>query len=126
RRVLRVQEVRGDLEPLDGLLAPRALRRADLLAEVLGLRLEVEVLKETLDGLGAHAALEVVAEALAERAVHEVVGDELLDVQSLERVQDLVEVVGLTPGRLGDALDVALGLTARRGELRALRALGLE
>ena len=92
----------------------------------LGLGLDVVVREQALDGLGAHAAVEVVAEPLAERAVHGVVGHELLDVQALERRQHLVEVVGLALGGLGDPLDVALRLALGGGELRALGALALQ
>src|SRR5205085_7184487 len=92
----------------------------------LRLGLEVEVGEEALDGLRTHAALEVVAEPLPERAVHQVVGHELLHVQLLERLEHLVQVVGLAAGRLGEALDVALGLPAGRGELGALGPLALQ
>ncbi|GIU97286.1 MAG: hypothetical protein KatS3mg013_1089 [Actinomycetota bacterium] len=70
--------------------------------------------------------VEVVAEPLPERPVDAVVGDELLDAQALEGGQDLVEVIGLLLGPLGDAFDVALGLTASGRQLRRARALGLE
>ena len=83
-------------------------------------------MEQALDRLGAHAAVEVVAEALAQRAVDAVVGHELLDGQALESGEYLVEVLGLAPGRLGDPLDVALGLALGGGKLGALGPLGLE
>ena len=91
-----------------------------------GLGLDVVVREQALDRLGAHAALEVVAEPLAERAVDGVVGHELLHVQALERRQHLVEVVGLALGLLGQPLDVALRLALGGRELGALGALALE
>ena len=98
----------------------------DLLLEELGLGLEVEVDQEALDGLRAHAALEVVAEPLPQRPVDRIVGDQLLDREVLERRQHVVQVLGLLPGGLRDLLDVALGLPASRRELRALGPLALE
>ena len=41
------------------------------------------------------------------------------------RVEDLIQVLGLLAGLLGDALHVTLGLAAGRRQLRALRPLGL-
>src|SRR5213079_2768013 len=104
----------------------RALRRLDLLPQEVGLGLEIEVDEQALDGLGAHAAVEVLPEPLPERPVDGVVGDELLDGQALERVQDLVEVLGLPLGALRDALDLALRLAAGGRQLRTLGPLGLE
>ncbi len=64
RLVARVDERRDDLQALDraGLLL--ALRRLDLLLEILGLGLEVDLLEQVTHRLGAHAAAEVLAEAV--------------------------------------------------------------
>src|ERR687893_479706 len=64
RAVARATERVDDLQALDraGLLL--ALRRLDLLLEVLGLRVEVHLLEQVADRLGAHAAAEVLAEAV--------------------------------------------------------------
>src|SRR5262245_21814913 len=125
-RVATLGEVRDHLEALDGLEAARALAGRDLLAQRVGLLLQLEVLEQALDRLGAHAAVEVVAEPLAERPVDGVIGHQLLDRQPLERGQDLVQVLGVALGGLGDPVDVALGLAAGGRELRALGALALE
>src|ERR687897_919044 len=94
-RVAALGEVGDHLQSLDRLQPARPLARRDLLAEVVCLLLELEVLEQALDGLGAHAPVEVVPEPLTKRAVHGVVGDELLDRQALEGREHLVEVIGL-------------------------------
>ena len=76
-----------DLQALDGLQAARALAVLDLVPEGLGLGLGVHVRQQPLDGLGAHAAVEVVAEPLAERTVDVVVGHQLLDRRPLNAVR---------------------------------------
>jgi len=97
----------------------------DLLLEEDGLGLKVEVHEQPLDGFRAHPAFEVVAEPLSERPVDDVIRHQLLDAQVLERAQHMVEVLGLLAGALGELLDIALGLAAGGGELRALRPFGL-
>ena len=126
RRRLAVDEVGDDLQPLDGLESFGSLAVVDDVAQEHDLAVDVVVVQEALDRLGAHAAVEVVAEALAQAAVDVVVGHELLDRQALERREHVVEVLRLARGRLGDALDVALGLTLGGGELRALGTLAFE
>ena len=96
------------------------------LLEVLGLGDGVHVDQQALDRLGAHAAVEVVAEALAQRAVDVVVGHELLHLQALEGGEHVVEVLGLATRGLVDLLDVTLGLALGGGQLGALGALALQ
>src|SRR3712207_8064618 len=55
-----------------------ALAGADRLAQRGGLGVEVEVGEQLLQRRGAHAALEVLTEAVAQLAVEALVGDELL------------------------------------------------
>jgi hypothetical protein len=70
-------------------LAALALAVGDRVAQRLGLGLEVEGLQSLLDRVGAHAALEVVAEAVAHLAVQDLVALEVLDLEVLEAVPDL-------------------------------------
>ena len=126
RAVGGVEERHDDAEPLEraGLLL--ALAAADRLAERLGLGGEVEVLDERLQRLGAHAAGEVVAEAVAQLAVELLVGDQLLGVELAEGVEHLVEPVEL-PLRLDAQLvHLPLGGVADLALRVALGALGLE
>ena len=125
-RVAALGEVGDDLQALDRLQPAGALAGGDLLSQRLGLLLQLEVLEQALDRLGAHAAVEVVAEPLAQRTIHGVVGHELLDREVLEPGQDLVEVLGLALGLLRDPVDVALGLAPGGRELGALGPLALE
>ena len=123
---LALSEVRRDLQPLDGLQAARTLAVLDLVPEALGFDLGVHIGQQPLDGLGTHAAVEVVAEPLAERTVDVVVGHQLLHPKTLECGQDVVEVLGVAAGSLVDPLHVALRLALRGGQLSALRAFGLQ
>jgi hypothetical protein len=90
RRVAGVEERRDDLEPLEGAGLLLALAGADDLAQRLGLGLEVEGLEALLQRRGAHAALEVHAEAVAHLAVEDLVALEVLDLEVAEPVPDLV------------------------------------
>ena len=126
RVVARLQERRDDLEALErpDLLLPLAV--ADDVAERLGLGLEVEVLQQRLDRLGAHAALEVLAEAVVELAVDALVDDDLVDVELGEGGPDLLETVQLTLGRFADLLHLLLAAVLHLAALVGLGALGLE
>ena len=76
-----------DLQPLDGLLLAlrrqrlAALARVDGVAELALLLVEVDAVDERLDGVGAHAALEVVAVAVAQLAPQQLVVDDLAGVE---------------------------------------------
>src|SRR6202012_3078835 len=103
-----------------------ALAAADRLAQQLGLGLEVEVLDQRLERLSAHAALEVVAEPVAELAVEQLAPEQLLDLDAPERVHDLVEPVDLALGAVADLAHLALAALAHLAADVALGALGLE
>ena len=62
--VVRVDERGHDLEALDRAALLLALGGLDLVLELLALGLEVDLLEQVADGLGAHAAAEVLAEAV--------------------------------------------------------------
>ena len=86
----------------------------DDLAQQLGLGVEVEGLEALLDRRGAHAALEVQAEAVAHLAVEHLVALEVLDLEVLEAVPDLLEAVDLARRRAcGICVHLALGGLAR-------------
>ena len=144
RRVPGVEERGDDLEPLQraGLLL--ALAAADRLAQALRLGLEVEGLEQLLQRLGTHAGLEVLphgagddapgavlvlralGEAVPQLAEQPLVGDELLDREALERVQDVVELVELALGPGPDLLDLAVGGVPDLAPRVGLGTLGLE
>ena len=126
RAVGGLQERRDDLEPLERAQLLLALAGADRLAQRLGLGLEVEVLEQRLERLRAHAALEVVAEAVAQLAVEQLVTDQLLDVQLAEGVEHLLEPVDLALGAVADLAHLALAALAHLAADVALGALGLE
>src|SRR5690606_25902347 len=98
-----------------------ALAGADGLAQLLGLGLEVEVLQPRLDGRGAHAALEVLAEPVPHLAVEQLVALEVLDLEVLEAVPDLVEAVELALRAVAQLLHLALGAVADLALLVGLR-----
>ena len=98
-----------DLQALDGLLALLALAVADHVAQLLGELVEVELREQVLDGLGAHAAAEVVAVAQLHLAVERLVVDERLDRELRERVEGLLEERLAIGVLLLDVLDVAVG-----------------
>ena len=99
-------ERRDDLEALDRLGLALALRRDDGVLEELLLRLHVDAGDEVLDGLGAHAAGEVLLVAVAQVAPHALVVDELLGREALERVPDRLQEVDLGVGAGADVLEV--------------------
>ena len=66
-------------------------------------------LDEPGDGLGAHAALEVVAVAVAQLAPQQLVLDDLAAVQVAELVEGPLHELELGVGPLADVGDVALG-----------------
>ena len=107
--VARVQEGGDDLQPLDraGLLL--TLGRLDLILEIGRLGLEIDLLEQIAHRLGAHAATEVLTEAvrraepvleLTERGL---VVDDVLGLHRLEQVPHLAHP-------LGGVLDVGLGV----------------
>ena len=78
RRVAPADEGRDDPQPLDGPLLLLALGGGDDLAQAGLLLLDPLAQQEVLDGVGAHAGREVLAEAVAQLAVVLVVGQQLL------------------------------------------------
>ena len=99
RLVAGVQEGRDDLQALDGALLLLALGGADLLLELLALGVQVDLLEQVADRLGAHAAAEVLApavrgaEALLELAEQRLVVDDLLGLHRLEELPDLAQAL---------------------------------
>ena len=72
-----------------------ALRRVERRAELDLLLVEVDAVDELLDGVGAHAALEVLAVAVLELAPQHLVLDDLAGEQVLELVEGPLEEVEL-------------------------------
>ena len=126
RRVRRVEERRDDLEALERADLALALAGTDRLAKILGLGVEVHELDQSLDGLGTHAAGEVLTEAVAQLAVEQFVGDELLRVELAERVHDLVETVDLTLRTVTHLAHLALARLLDLAAHVGLGTLGLE
>ena len=71
------------------------LAGADGLAQGLGLGVEVEILQQSLDRFGAHAAGEVLTEPVAQLPVEHLVRDQLLGLQLAEGVEHLLQPVDL-------------------------------
>src|SRR6202008_533287 len=100
-----------DLQALDRALLLLALGGLDLLLEVGALGVEVHLLEQVADRLGAHAAAEVLApavggaEALLELPEQRLVVDDLLRAHLAVQVPDLAEA-------LDRVLDVGLGVLA--------------
>ena len=92
----------------------------------LGLGVEVHVLEQRLDRLGAHAAGEVLTEAVAQLAVEQLVGDQLLRLELAEGVEHLVEAVDLALGPVADLAHLALAALLDLAADVRLGALGLE
>ncbi len=109
RLVAGVQEGRDDLQALDGTLLLLALGGLDLLLEIGGLGVQVDLLEQVADRLGAHAAAEVLApaiggaEAVLELAERGLVVDDVLRAHRLEQLPD-------RPQTLDRVLDVGLGV----------------
>ena len=85
--VVALQERVDHLQALRGLHALLALAGADDLTQLLGGGLQVDLLEQVAHGLGAHAALEVVAVVGAHLAVERLVGHQLLRLYAHELVQ---------------------------------------
>src|SRR3712207_6834053 len=103
-----------------------ALAGADRLAQRGGLGVEVEVGEQLLQRRGAHAALEVLTEAVAQLAVEALVGDELLDLQLAEGVEHLLEAVDLPLRPVAHLAHLALAALAHLAAHVGLGALRLE
>src|SRR5699024_6484551 len=125
-RVVRREEGGDDLEALErtGLLLPLAGR--DDLAQLVRLGFQVAGLEPVLDRGGAHAAIEVQAEAVTHLAVEELVALEVLDLEVLEAVPDLVQTLDLLVGPLADLVHLPLGGVADLALGVGLRAVALE
>ncbi len=109
RLVARLDEGRDDLQALDraGLLL--AFARLDLVLEFDPFGLEVDLLEQVADRFGAHAAAEVLAEAVggAEALLQLAEGClVVLDLLGLHRLEQLPHVAHA----LGGVLDVGLGV----------------
>ena len=79
-----------------------------------------------LDGIRAHAALEVVAVAIAQLTPQQLVVDDLAGVEVLELVPRTLEQIDLGVAALADRLGVALGGALARLDVAVLGAVGLE
>ena len=107
--VVRVDEGRDDLQPLDRAALLLALGGLDLILELLALRGEVHLLEQVAHRLGTHATAEVLAEpergseAVLELAEERLVGHDELGLHRLEELPDLAHP-------LGGVLDVGLGV----------------
>ena len=82
--------------------------------------------QQRLDRLGAHAAGEVLTEPVAQLAVEQLVGDQLLAVELAEGVEHLVEAVDLALRPVADLAHLALAGLLDLAAHVALGALGLE
>ena len=121
-----------DLEPLDDLLA--ALGRqglapvggVDHLPQLHLFDIEVDPVDQTGDGLGAHAALEVVLVADAELVPQHLVLEDLAGVQALELVEGPLGQLDLALEALTDAADLLLDVALAGLDLGVLGPALLE
>ena len=120
--VVAAVERRDHLEPLDRLGLALALGGRDDLLEDLLLVAQVQPADEALDGLGAHAALEVVTEAVPQLAPDALVVDELLRLEGADPVVDRLQEVELELGALAQLLDVLVRRLAGPVQVGLLRA----
>ncbi len=128
--VVAAVERGDDLEPLDRLLLAlrterlaTGLARVDRLAQLDLLLVEVDPVDQLLDGVGAGAALEVVAVLVAQLAPQHLVVDDLARVQVLELVPRAGDEVELDLVALAQGLDVLVGVAA---QLLGVATLGLD
>ncbi len=130
--IVAAVERRHDLEALDGLLlALRAQRtltlgRVDGLAELDLFDVEIDAIDQTGDGVGTHAAFEVVAVAVDQLAPEQLVFDDLASEEVLELVERTSDEIELHLVLLADRGDVLLGRAAARVQLGFLHTLLLE
>src|SRR6202043_2111179 len=100
--------------PLDGLLlaldrqGPAPVRGIDVLAELALLVVQVDLVDELGDGLGAHAAAEVVAVAILQLPPQHLVFEDLAGVEVTELVESPLDQVQLGLGPLPDGSDLLL------------------
>ena len=121
-----------DLEPLDGLLAALGGQRPalgvglDQRAELLLLDVEVDAVDEPLDGVGAHAAVEVVAVAVGQLPPQRLVVDDLAREELPEGVPAPGEQVDVAVVLLAHRLEALLGRLLAGPQLGVLGPLALE
>src|SRR5690606_26056254 len=126
RVVARGLEGRDDLQALERTQLLLALAAADRLAQRLGLGVDVEVLGQLLDGLGAHAAGEALAVTGAQRAVVRLVDDQLTRLELGQGVPDLLASVQLALGLVAELAHLTLAALLHLALDVRLRALVLE
>ena len=102
-------------------LPDRMVSRSDV-----RLAVEVEVLQQPLQRLGAHAAVEVLAEPVAQLAIQHLVRDQRLRLQLAEGVQHLVQPVDLALRAVADLAHLPLAALAHLAAHVGLRTLALQ
>ena len=126
--VLRLDEGRDDLQPLDRALLLLALRRLDRVAERRRLEIEVEVAQQVADRLRTHAAAEVDAEAVRraeavlQLAEQLLVVDDHLRLEVAEELPRLLEAAHRVDGGLPRVLAARLDVEVHLADLQ--RPLG--
>ena len=103
-----------------------AVLRVDHLAHDALFLVQVHQVDQLEDGVGAHAALEVLAVAELHLAVEDLVLDDLAAVQRLEGVEGLAGHVALLGEARAHRLDLLLGPALQGAQLGLLGAVGLE
>ena len=121
-----------DLEPLDGFLlalhgqVAAALVGLDHLAQLYFFLVEVDLLDQLGDGLGPHAAPEIIAEAFPQLAPQQLVLDDLAAVQVAELVEGPADQVRLGVGVVAYRGDLFFDLALASLQLRVLGPLALQ
>ena len=127
RLVAGGQEGVDDLETLEGTGLALTGAGVDLLAQLLGSGVKVEVLQTLLDGFGAHAAFEVIAVAVFHLTPQVDVAFHVSRLQGLEAVEHGAQTLDLLVVAGTDGGHFTLGAVAQLGACGALGfAFGFE
>src|SRR5690606_18631541 len=100
--------------------------RVDQLLELALLLVEVDVGDELLEGVGTHAAVEVLAVAVPQLPPEHLILDDLARVQVAELVEGPLDELQLLVVALPDRLEVLLDRLLAAADVGVLRPLGLE
>ena len=120
RLVAGGQEGVDDLETLEGTGLALTGAGVDLLAQLLGSGVKVEVLQTLLDGFGAHAAFEVIAVAILHLTPQVHIAFHVARLQVLEAVEHGVQTLNLLVEAGTDGGHLTLGAVAQLGACGAL------
>ena len=126
RRVTGIEESLHHLKALKGAGLLLAATSLDNLAQLLRLTLEVEIVQTTLNRLGTHRALKVLAEARLHLAVENLVTLKVLNLEVLEAIPHRVQTINLALSAGFNMLELLLGTVLDLAPHVSLGTVGLE